>query len=185
MTASRLVVASLAVAFFLVIAPHSTFAQAAGGQNNGGRANRQRGGANADPAQRREQALTRIKEQLGATDDEWKVLQPKIDALMTAQADVRAGARGARGNRGNRGGQNGQPAATPPANESPVAKAMTELRTAVADKATPPEELAKKLAALHEAKEKAAAARVAAQKDLKDLLTARQEAILVQNGMLE
>lgn len=188
MTASRLVVASLAVAFFLVIAPHSTFAQAAGGQNNGGRANRQRGGANADPAQRREQALTRIKEQLGATDDEWKVLQPKVDALMTAQADVRAGARGAaggRGQRGNRGGQNAQPAATPPANESAVAKAMTELRTAVADKATPPEELAKKLAALHEAKEKAAAARTAAQKDLKDLLTARQEAILVQNGMLE
>ncbi len=184
MTASRLVVASLAVVFFLVIAPHSTFAQAAGGQNNAGRGNRQRG-ANADPAQRREQALTRIKEQLGATDDEWKVLQPKIDALMTAQADVRAGARGARGNRGNRGGQNAQPAATPPANESAVAKAMTELRTAVADKATPPEDLAKKLAALHEAKEKAAAARTAAQKDLKDLLTARQEAILVQNGMLE
>lgn len=180
MTASRLLVASLAVAFFLVIAPHSAFAQAAGGQNNGGRANRQRG-ANADPAQQRERALTRVKEQLGATDDEWKVLQPKIDVLMTAQADVRAGVRGGRG---NRGGQNAQPAAAP-ANESAVAKAMTELRAAVADKSTPPEELAKKLTALHEAKDKALAARTAAQKDLKDLLTARQEAILVQSGMLE
>jgi hypothetical protein len=182
MTASRLVIASLAVAFFIVLAPHSAFAQNAGGQNNGGRqGNRQRG--NFDPAQQRERALTRVKEQLGATDDEWKVLQPKIDALMTAQADLRSGTRGGRGGRGNRGNQQNQ--AATPTNETAVAKAMADLRTAVADKATPADELAKKLAALHDAKAKAQAARTAAQKEVKDLLTARQEAILVQNGMLE
>jgi hypothetical protein len=181
MTAPRLLVALLGVVLFLVVAPHSAYAQNAGGGQ--GRQNRQRGGANADPATARERQLTRLKEQLGATDDEWKVLQPKVEALMTAQRDARAG--GQRGGR-NRGGQDAQaqPAQTA-ADQSAVAKATAELRAAVADKSTPPEELAKKLAALREAKEKAIAARAAAQKELKELLTARQEAILVQNGMLE
>jgi hypothetical protein len=185
MTASRLVVASLAVAFLLIAVPNSAFAQAAGG-------GRQRGanGAAADPAQARERALTRIKEQLGASDDEWKVLSPKVDKVLTAQQDARAGggrggqAAGGRGARGNRGGQ--AQAQTPdPATLSAVAKATAELRAAVADKATPPEELTRKLNALHEAKEKAKAARLEAQKDLKELLTARQEALLVQSGLLE
>lgn len=55
----------------------------------------------------------------------------------------------------------------------------------MADKSISPEELARKLTALHEAKAKATAVRAAAQKELKELLTARQEALLVQSGMLE
>ena len=37
--------------------------------------------------------MTGIKEQLGATDDEWKVMQPKIEKVMTAR---RTGGRGVR-----------------------------------------------------------------------------------------
>jgi hypothetical protein len=188
MSASRLAVALFAV----VLISSSAFAQNNNGGNNAGnRGNRQRNqnnqnGGNFDPAQAQQRALDRIKTQLGATDDEWKVLQPKIEKLMTAQRDARAGGRGgaAGGRRGNRGGQNNAAQPTP-ADQSEVAKAMADLRTAVADKATPADDLAKKLAALHEAKAKAAEARTAAQKDLKDVLTARQEAVLVQNGMLD
>src|SRR5258708_32854054 len=67
---------------------------------------RQRG--NFDPAQARAQMMTRLKEQLGATDEEFTALQPKLEALMTAQRDAPGdgGGRGAAGTRGTRGGGN-------------------------------------------------------------------------------
>lgn len=183
MNLRRLFFPAMIVALCVMAAPN--FAEA---QNNGGgrQGRQQRGGNNGqggnfDPAQARQRALDRVKAQLGATDDEWKVLQPKIEKLMTAQRDARAGGRGGRGNRGqNQANQN-----TNNQDQSAVAKAMSDLRAAVQDKNTPADEIAKKLAALHEARQKAVDERAAAQKDLKDILTARQEAVLVQMGMLD
>lgn len=104
MNPCRLTIAALTVAFLLIAVPNSAFAQAAGGRQ-GNQGNRQRGAnANADPAQARERALTRIKDQLGASDDEWKVLQPKVDKLLTTQQDARGGGGGG-GRSGRRGGQ--------------------------------------------------------------------------------
>src|SRR4051812_341802 len=65
----------------------------------GNRGNR----GNFDPAQARERMMTRIKEQLGASDDEWKALQPAVEKVMTAQRDTRGG--GGRGGPGGRGGR--------------------------------------------------------------------------------
>ena len=45
--------------------------------------------------------------------------------------------------------------------------------------------ITQKLKALREAREKAQAELAASQKELKELLTQRQEAVLVINGMLE
>src|SRR5437764_12375408 len=73
------------------------------GQPGGGRGNR----GNFDPAQARERMLTRIKEQLGASDDEWKALQPAVEKVMTAQRDARGGGRGGPGGPGGRGGRRG------------------------------------------------------------------------------
>ncbi|MFI5381801.1 MAG: hypothetical protein ACHRHE_21090, partial [Tepidisphaerales bacterium] len=122
-----------------------------------------------------------IKTQLGSSEDEWKVLSPKIEKVMTAQRDARAGGFG--GGRGGRGGGNNPPAA-PPADASPLAKAQYDLRVAVDAKAAP-DELTKKLAALREARDKADATVAAAQKELKDVLTVPQEAVLVMMGMLK
>jgi hypothetical protein len=66
-----------------------------------------------------------------------------------------------------------------------VGKAQADLRAALDDKSTSPEEINKRLAALREAREKARADRTAAQKELKEVLSARQEAVLVSMGMLE
>lgn len=164
----------------LAISATSAFAQ---DNNQQGR----RGGGNFDPAQFRQRAMDRIKEQLGATDDEWKVIQPKVDKVMTAQRETRGGGfggfgggagPGGRGGGGGGGGADQQPTTA-------VGKASQELRTTLEDKNAAPETIAKKLAAMREAREKARKDVADAQKDLKEILTQRQEAVLVMNGMLE
>jgi len=153
-----------------LVAPSFARAQAQDNTNQNRR-------GNFDPAQMRERFMNSIKEQLKADDDEWKVLSPKIEKLMTAQRDARAGGGGFRGRGGGGGGDN-QPT-------TPVAKASADLRTALDNKDTPAEDIAKKLAALREARDKARADLAAVQKELKEVLTQRQEAVLVTMGMLE
>jgi hypothetical protein len=136
---------------------------------------------NFDPAQFRQQRLDRIKEQLGASEDEWKVLQPKLEKVFDAQRQTFAGFGGGRG-RGPGGGGGGGGDNQP---QTPIAKASADLRTTLENKDAPADEIAKKLAALREAREKARSELTAAQKELKEVLTQRQEAVLVTNGMLE
>ena len=170
---TRRVLLLLAVGCALV-APSFARAQAQPQDNN----NQNRRG-NFDPAQMRERFMNSIKEQLNADDDEWKVLSPKIEKLMTVQRDTRGGgAFGRRPGGGGGGNTDNQP-------QTPVAKASAELRTVLENKDTAPEDIAKKLAALREARDKARADLVAVQKELKDVLTQRQEAVLVTMGMLE
>ena len=158
-----------------LVAPSFARAQAQDNTNN----NNQNRRGNFDPAQMRERFMNSIKEQLKADDDEWKVLSPKIEKLMTAQRDARAGGGGFRGGRPGGGGTpDNQPT-------TPVAKASADLRTALDNKDTPAEDIAKKLAALREARDKARADLTAVQKELKEVLTQRQEAVLVTMGMFE
>ena len=152
-----------------LVAP--SFARAQAQDNN----NQNRRG-NFDPAQMRERFMNSIKEQLKADDDEWKVLSPKIEKLMTAQRDARAGG----GGFGRRPGGNTDNQPT-----TPVAKASADLRTVLENKDAPADEIAKKLAALREARDKARTDLQAVQKELKEVLTQRQEAVLVTMGMLE
>ena len=152
----------------------TSFAAAqAGGGGGGGR-----GGF--DPAQMRERMMNGLKDQMGATEDEWKVIQPKLDKVMNAQRDARFGGFG--GGRGGRGGGGGGAADQP---QSPVAKASSELRTTLENKEAKAEDILAKLKSLREAKEKAHADLVAAQKELKEVLSQRQEAALVLAGMLD
>jgi hypothetical protein len=133
-----------------------------------------------DPAQMREQMMTRMKEQMGASDDEWKVLSPKIEKVMTVQRETRGGGFGGfgGGRRGGGGGADQQPT-------TETGKASADLRTALENKDTPADDIAKKLAAYREARDKGRAQLQAAQKELKEILTQRQEAVLVNMGMLE
>lgn len=134
-----------------------------------------------DPAAFKQQRLDRLKEQLSATDDEWKVLQPKIEKVMDAQM---AGFGGGFG-RGGRGGNNGGAAAADAPPPTPTAKAQQELRTLLENKDASADDIKAKLAALRDARAKTKADLEAARKDLKEVLTQRQEAVLVTNGMLE
>ncbi len=180
----------------LVTAPTFVLAQD-GGQGGGERERRQQGGQrgggqdgggqrNFDPAEMQRRRLERMKEQLGAPDDEWKVLEPKITKVLTAQRDAFSGF-GGFGGGGRRGG--GGPGGGGPgggeADNSPVAVAQRELRTLLERENASAEEIDKKLAAFREARAKAAANLEAARKELKELLSAKQEASLVLSGVLE
>jgi hypothetical protein len=149
-----------------------------GGGGGGGRGNRGGGGGNFDPAQMRQQMMDRMKEQLGATDDEWKVLMPKIEKVMQAQRDSSGGGFGGMmGGRGGRGGNNQAP-------ETPIGKAAQDLRTTLENKDAKADEISAKLKVYREARESAQQALAQAQKELKEVLTLRQEAILVLSGRL-
>jgi hypothetical protein len=192
MKASRIGVALFALVLMACMST-SAFAQAAGGAGGRGGNNaggRQRGGnnngGNFDPAAMRERYLTQLKEQLGSPDEEWKLLQPKLDKVLTVQRETRTNRGGFGGGRTRGGNQdaNATPAA-PAQPQSAVATASDDLRKAVADKGTSAEDLAKKITALREAKEKAKNDLAAAQKELRELLSARQEAVLITNGILD
>ena len=162
------------LAAMLMAAAPATFAQ------NQGR-------GNFDPAEMRARMEARMKEQLGVSDDEWKVLQPKVEKVMNAQRDARAGGGGGfgggGGRRGGGGGGGGGGADNQP--QSAVAKAQADLRTTLENQNASAQEINAKLTALREARAKAKGELEAAQKELKEVLTARQEAVFVSMGMLE
>jgi len=147
--------------------------------DNNGRGNRGGPGGRFDPAQMRQRMEDMMKQQLGVNDDEWKVIQPKLQKVMEVQRDARGGGFGGMFRSRDRGGDSSSQSL------SPVQQAQHDLRTALENKDTPADQIQAKLTALREAKEKAKADLATAQKDLKDVLTQRQEAVLVMMGMLD
>ncbi len=126
-----------------------------------------------DPAQMRQAMMDRLKEQLRPTDEEWQVLQPMIEKVNNAQRAARAGG-GARGPRG--GGDQA---------ETELQRASRELREAVQNDSSNEAVIQQRLNAYRAAREKAEAELAAARKELQEVLTPRQEAVLVTMGMLE
>jgi hypothetical protein len=182
MKTSKFGVAALTVGLLLVLSS-AVMAQDQQPQNRqrgrGGPPGQPGGRGTFDPNQFRDQMFNRIREQLAVSDDEWKVLAPKVDHAYTAQRESRSSTRTSTSSR-DRGGD---PTRTDP-NQTPLSKAIADLQAAVADKA-PTEELMRRVGLVRELRDKARADYSTAQKDLKELLTARQEAILVSTGILE
>lgn len=173
-----------------------------GGQGRGDGQQRERGAERQrmDPEQMRQRMAEALKERLGATDEEWQALEPKIEAVLRAQQNARAGGMGfgPMGGRGGRGGMGGPGGGGPggggpggpggpdqPESQSEIAKAARELRTVLDDENAPAEQLAQRLDAFRVARKAAEAELDAARGELQGLLTQRQEAMLVMMGMLE
>jgi len=153
--------------------------------NRGGGNNGAPGGGNRwDPAQMRQRMEDMMKQQLGTSDDEWKVIQPKLQKVMETSRDARGGGFGGMFGRGGPGGDRNRGSDSTQA-QSPVQQAQRDLRTALDNKDTPADQIQAKLTALREAREKAKADLSAAQKDLREVLTQRQEAVLVMMGQLD
>jgi hypothetical protein len=161
-----------------------------GGQNGGGR------GGNFNPAQFQQRMMQRIQQALGASDDEFAAIQPKIQAVMDLQRDANSNPRGMFGmGRGGRGGGGGGPGgggpggggfggpSTQPA--SPVQAALADLRTTLDDQNASPDVIKSKLDTLRQARAKARQDLAVAQQDLKSVLTQRQEAVMVLYGYLD
>jgi hypothetical protein len=156
--------------------------------NNGAGGNAGGGGGfggRRDPAQFQQRMMDNLKTQLGASDEEFAAIQPKIQTVMTLQRDVTTRPRGmfGRGGPGGRGGFGGFPGAT--TQPSAVTTAMQDLQTTLDDQNASADTIKSKLDAVRNAKAKARQDLVVAQQDLKSVLTQRQEAVMVLNGYLD
>ncbi len=123
-----------------------------------------------------------LKDSLGATDDEWKVLEPKIQKVQESSAAVSSGQTallfGGRGMSFPMGGD-------PTAPKSDVQKTAEDLKKLLDDKDSSPADIKAALAAYRDTRIKAKAALDKAREELRAVLTVRQEAVLVARGTLE
>ncbi|MGA2229637.1 MAG: hypothetical protein ABSH22_01815 [Tepidisphaeraceae bacterium] len=164
--------------------------------------------------QRQQNMLDNLKAQLGSTDDEFAVLQPYIQSIIDLQTSSTVSRfigqmnrfaqqnnnaqNGANGQNGNNNNNNAPPAGPPPGFAQAMLSAINggkppnELQTAavalqavIDNPDASPEEFAGRLAAYRAAKTRAEAKMTAAEDQLRQLLTQRQEAIMVLQGYLE
>jgi hypothetical protein len=171
----------------------------AGGGGGGQRAPRDPAAMQQRMEQFRAQAAERMKTTLGVTDEEWKVLQPKIEECQTLARQLQGGAMGGMGGAGGMfGGRRGGAAATgtdanapaaapqpdPNRPQSDIQKKMTALQTVLANKEAKPEEITAALAAVREARAAAQAKLDAAEKELRKIVTVRQEGLLFTMNVL-
>ena len=152
---------------------------------------RQRG--NFNPDEMRARMTERVRELLEVkNDDEWKLISARLEKTQEAQREVR----GLSGNMGllfSRGGDQGggtggggRPTGGRPGGgfggtPNPEAEALSK---AVTNKA-PAEEMKQRLARVREARKNAEAKYEKAADDLRQVLTVRQEAVLVAVGLLK
>ncbi len=194
--AAGVVVGVLALVVGLSLAqPPAGGGQGQGGQDQGGRGGRGQG--NFDPAQMRQRMMERMKEQLGADDQAWKVMEPRLTKVMELNRQVGGGPGrgmffgGMRGNRGGPGGQQGDQQGNrfrPPGmeNREPTAldKAEQQLQTTLESSSATPETIKAQLTAVRNEREKARQELATAQQQLREILTVKQEAQLVLAGQL-
>lgn len=129
---------------------------------------------NFDPAEFRTRMLERTREQFEVKDDaEWKLISDRVEKVFTAQRDARSG--GGFGGRPPGGGN--RPGSEP----NPDAEA---LQKAIEAKA-PTAELKTKLAKFRDSRKEKDAKVEKAQDELRQLLSARQEAQAVLMGLLK
>jgi hypothetical protein len=160
------------------------FAQAPGGPTSrpfGGR-------GNFDPSQIQKMISDRIKEEMGVSDEDWAAIEPRLMKVMAAQTDARGGGMGMGmlfgGGRGGPGGPGGFGAPTDDTKLSPTAKAAKDLQASI-DANAGPNELATRMAAYRDAQAKALQALADARASLKEVLTHKQEAVLLMLGILD
>ena len=129
-------------------------------------------------------AAERMRERLGATEEEWEVLSPLVEQVQTLSRQLRAGAMAAgRWGRPRRGSDDEDEADAPPLTGIEAA-AQTLRELADSDTATD-EELQEAMESLRTAKAAVETEVAAARDALRDEATVRQEAQLVLMGLLD
>lgn len=156
----------------------------------------------------RKRAADQLRVRLGATEEEWKVLQPRIEKVQTLQRQARGGMRGMTGFGGFGGrsrygrrsssedsGSTATPATrTPPAPTNrdgtpreltDIEKKTTALSEVLKKEAPTSAEITEALTALRAARAKSQQELAQARKELQEIVTPKQEAMLVLMGTLE
>jgi hypothetical protein len=131
-----------------------------------------------------ERQLAGIQQQLDINAIEWQVLKPRIGRVLAAREDVNAFAGLGRGYRGRGSAAQNTGLSGGTIREAVVQKTQ-DLQSLYDDHATAPMQFAAKLSELRNLRRQAVQTLTAAENDLRDLLTARQEAGCVMLGILE
>jgi hypothetical protein len=154
-------------------------------RERGERGQQQRERGEFNPEQFRERMNERLREQLGVKDEEeWKVIQPRIQRLTEAR--LRTATTGMGGMGAMLGRQGGPGGGGPGARGGAAAagsQAAQELQQALDSNASA-EQLKTRLANLRAERQKREAELKKAEDELKEVLTLRQEAQLVGMGLL-
>lgn len=158
-----------------------------GGNNNGGG---RQGRGNFDPAQMQQRMMERVQTELALTNaTEWSAIEPLVQKVMDARRETAGAGLGRMFGNRNRGGNNGGQGGGQPGGGrggfggTPSPEAET-LQKAIDDNA--PKAQIKDLLVKYQASQKAKQAKlVAAQSDLRKVLTVKQEAQATLLGLLE
>jgi hypothetical protein len=119
-------------------------------------------------------ALSQIRRQLASTDEEWAVVEAKLQRVVVAMADAEQDQFGRLAGRFMAQGTN----------NTPMEKARRDLRAAVADPNVGIERLTIVLDTWRREHQRAKAELATARADLTNILTLRQEAVLLSIGVL-
>ena len=142
----------------------------------------QRVGQGQQSGQMQNMIIQRLKQLMGATDEEWTVLGPKVLTVYTLVSSQTRGMqmRSLMGdfNQG-RGGMSNQTAS------DTSDKTIEELQTLLASENTTTTQLRNKISEVRKAKEESIQKLAKAQKELRELLSLKQEATLISVGLLE
>lgn len=115
----------------------------------------------------RRRAIADFQGQLGVSDSEWAVIKPRIETVYDMVHPARQSGRG--------------DAQSMP----PVEQKKSQLRQLLGDQDAPADQIKTTLTALRTAREKARQDLAKARQDLRQVMTLRQEAVLVLNELLD
>ncbi len=138
-----------------------------------------------DPAQMRQAMTDRMREALGATEEEWAIIGPRLEKVQTLSRETRGGMFGAFRTRGGRGGQRGGEEQAAEQEQTEMQKATAALQAALDNEASTAAQIRTSLTAYRKAREKVRQDLAKAQEELRAVLSIRQEAQLVMMGTLD
>jgi hypothetical protein len=144
-------------------------------------------GQGQQPEQMQKMISERLKQSLGATDDEWTIIGPKVLKVFTLTSSQARGLQ-VRSLMGRSNNQGNAASATAAGNRSSAVagdKTLEELQKLLENKDATSAQIKNKVSEVRKAKEKNSQELAMAQKELRELLTLRQEAILISVGLLE
>lgn len=190
---SKIIVIFLIVTGFAIPA----VAQAPDSGQQGAQGRVQRG--TFDPAQMQQMMSERFKETLELNDEEWQVIGPKVIKVLEMSFQQRGnpirmfgGRQGMQGMQGPPGqpGQQGQRQFTQRRNNSAFPsgagdETMQQLQKLLENKNASTAEIKNLVTKVRKEREKMEQEKMTAQKELRELLTVRQEAILISMGLLD
>ena len=166
-TTTRILLSAVALTATALFATAQDNNQPGGGRGPGG-----------TPEEFRARMAERLKTSMKVTDDEWAVLQPLIEKVITKQRESMAGRFGGFGGFGGRGGGG-------PGGDRAGSAESQALRDALDKDGTSAEDIKAKLNAVRESRKKATVELAAAREELKKVVSVRQEAVLFSMGILD